>query len=267
MFACCTPIALLFAPARVTRLAIDGDRRPSMEQQATIAERSTLAAPGRTVLLVEDERSIGRLVQAYLARDGFRVRWVASGEQALAELAAGEVTIVVLDIALPGVDGFEVCRRIRAHSEVPVVMLTARDEEEDRIAGLEAGADDYVPKPFSPRELAARLKAILRRTDPVVRGDRTLELAGVKLSRGARTVFVDGSEVAFTAKEFELLDCLFEHQGLVLTREQLLDRVWGGTFPGGTRTVDVHVAQVRRKLARPGLIQTVRGVGYKAVAP
>lgn len=220
---------------------------------------------GRTVLLVEDERSIGRLVHAYLERDGFRVVWVTSGEAALAELARHPVRLVVLDIALPGIDGFEVCRRVREDSAVPILMLTARDEEADRVAGLEAGADDYVPKPFSPRELVARIKAILRRTEGVPR-ERVLELAGVVLRRGAHEVEVDGAAVELTAKEFELLDCLLENRGLVLTREQLLDRIWGGAFPGGTRTVDVHVAQLRRKLGRPALIRTVRGVGYKAVA-
>lgn len=219
----------------------------------------------RTVLLVEDEQSIGRLVQAYLERAGFGVVWVRSGEDALTEVLRHPVRLVVLDIALPGIDGFEVCRRIREDSAVPILMLTARDEEADRVTGLEVGADDYVPKPFSPRELVARIKAILRRTEARPR-ERTLELADVILRRAAHEVEVDGREVDLTSKEFELLDCLIENQGFVMTREQLLDRVWGGTFPGGTRTVDVHIAQLRRKLGRPALIRTVRGVGYKAAA-
>ena len=219
----------------------------------------------RTVLLVEDEHSIGRLVQAYLERDGYPVVWVRTGEDALVELARHAVRMVILDIALPGIDGFEVCRRIRTRSGVPILMLTARDEEADRVAGLEVGADDYVPKPFSPRELVARVKAILRRSEAVPR-ERTVELADVVLKRAAREVEVAGETVELTAKEFDLLDCLMQNRGIVLSREQLLDRIWGGTFPGGTRTVDVHVAQLRRKLGRPDLIRTVRGAGYKAVA-
>jgi DNA-binding response OmpR family regulator len=219
----------------------------------------------RTVLLVEDEHSIGRLVQAYLERDGYPVVWVRTGEDALVELARHAVRMVILDIALPGIDGFEVCRRIRTRSAVPILMLTARDEEADRVAGLEVGADDYVPKPFSPRELVARVKAILRRSEAVPR-ERTVELADVVLKSAAREVEVAGETVELTAKEFDLLDCLMQNKGIVLSREQLLDRIWGGTFPGGTRTVDVHVAQLRRKLGRPELIRTVRGAGYKAVA-
>jgi DNA-binding response OmpR family regulator len=219
----------------------------------------------RTVLLVEDEQSIGRLVKAYLERDGYPVVWVRTGEDALAELGRHATRLVILDIGLPGIDGFEVCRRIRSDSAVPILMLTARDEEPDRVAGLEVGADDYVPKPFSPRELVARVKAILRRSEATPR-ERTIELADVVLRRAAREVEVGGEQVELTSKEFDLLDCLMQNSGIVLSREQLLDRIWGGTFPGGTRTVDVHVAQLRRKLGRPELIRTVRGAGYKAVA-
>jgi len=220
----------------------------------------------RSVLLVEDEHSIGRLVRTYLERAGFEVVWVESGEEALAELARRQASIVVLDIALPGIDGFDVCRRIRSVSSVPVLMLTARDEEADRVGGLEAGADDYVTKPFSPRELVARVNAILRRTERGAHG-RTLRLSDVVLREAAREVEVGGHAVALTTREFDLLDCLMENEGVVLSREQLLDRIWGGVFPGGTRTVDVHVAQLRRKLGRPELIRTVRGAGYKAIPP
>lgn len=218
----------------------------------------------RTVLLVEDEVSIGRLVEAYLERDGYRVVWVRSGEEALAELARHPVRLMVLDLALPGIDGFEVCRRVRAHSAVPILMLTARDDEADRVAGLEVGADDYVSKPFSPRELVARVKAILRRVETLP-SEGPVEAGDVVLRPAAREVEVGGEPVELTAKEFELLDCLLRNRGVVLSREQLLDRIWGGTFPGGTRTVDVHVGQLRRKLGRPELIRTVRGAGYKAV--
>jgi two-component system, OmpR family, response regulator len=221
---------------------------------------------GPTVLLVEDEGSIGQLLRAYLERDGYRVVWVRSGEEALAELDRHGIRMVVLDIGLPGMDGFEVCRRIRARSAVPIVMLTARDEEPDRVAGLELGADDYVPKPFSPRELAARIKAILRRSEGTGEAD-VLMLGDVEVRRHAREATVGGQGVELTGKEFDLLTFLLEHPGIVFTREQLLDRVWGMTYAGGTRTVDVHVAQLRRKLGRPELVRTVRGSGYKSVRP
>jgi len=214
---------------------------------------------------VEDEQSIGSLVRTYLARDGCDVVWVRSGEDALAELPRHPVRLVVLDIGLPGMDGFEVCRKVRARSSVPIIMLTARDEEVDRVAGLEVGADDYVSKPFSPRELMARVKAVLRRGEPGGRAD-VLTLGPVTVSRPAREVRVDGREVELTAKEFDLLCHLVENAGVVVSREALLDRVWGMAYPGETRTVDVHVGQLRRKLGRPDLIRTVRGAGYKAVA-
>ena len=220
---------------------------------------------GPTVLLVEDDQSIGRLVRSYLERTGYRVVWVRSGEEAMIELGRHGVRIVVLDIGLPGMDGFDVCRKVRARSSVPILMLTARDEEPDRVAGLEVGADDYLTKPFSPRELAARIKAVLRRTDGGGQED-VLTLGDVVLQRGAREVTVAGEPVALTVKEFDLLAWLMEHTGIVFSRDQLLDRVWGLSYLGGTRTVDVHVAQVRRKLRRPDLIRTVRGAGYKAVA-
>jgi DNA-binding response OmpR family regulator len=222
--------------------------------------------PGGTVLLVEDEDSIGTLVRTYLARDGFRTVWVRSGEEALAELVRHPVRLVVLDIGLPGIDGFEVCREIRMRSTVPIVMLTARDEEPDRVAGLELGADDYVPKPFSPRELVARIKAILRRAEPRAQ-ELSLRLGDVTVDLEGREVQVDGRPVELTAKEFDLLAYFLECPGIVLSRDRLLDRVWGMSYPGGTRTVDVHVGQLRRKLDRPELIRTVRGAGYKAVAP
>jgi DNA-binding response OmpR family regulator len=217
------------------------------------------------VLLVEDEPSVGELVRTYLTRDGYPVVWVRSGEDALVELDRRAVRIVVLDIGLPGKDGFDICREIRRRSKVPIVMLTARDEEPDRIVGLEVGADDYVTKPFSPRELVARIKAVLRRSEP--EDERTsLTLADVTLDRESHDVTVDGAPVELTAKEFDLLAFFLANAGLVCSRDLLLDRVWGMEYPGGTRTVDVHVAQLRRKLGRPQLIRTLRGSGYKAVA-
>jgi DNA-binding response OmpR family regulator len=168
----------------------------------------------------------------------------------------------VLDIGLPDMDGFDVCSRIRERSRVPVVMLTARDEEPDRINGLELGADDYVTKPFSPRELLARVKAVLRRSETWV-DEQELALRDVVVRRDAREATVAGVPVELTSKEFDLLACFLEHPGIVLSREKLLDIVWGMTYPGGTRTVDVHVAQLRRKLGDPETIRTVRGAGYK----
>jgi DNA-binding response OmpR family regulator len=223
----------------------------------------TGSATGGVLLLVEDDDSIGRLVKSYLEQqDGWRVVWLRSGEEAVAEVRRHPVRMVVLDIGLPGIDGFEVCRALRAHSKVPIVMLTARDEEPDRVAGLELGADDYVSKPFSPRELAARIKAILRRVENRS-ADEVLTLGEIELRRDARDVTVGGEPIELTSKEFDLLACFLEHPGIVLSRERLLDLVWGMTYPGGTRTVDVHVAQLRRKLGIPESIRTVRGSGYK----
>jgi DNA-binding response OmpR family regulator len=230
---------------------------------------SNSAANGRhsgTVLLVEDEHSIGSMTRGYLERSGWRVVWVRSGEEALAELGRHQIRIVILDIRLPGIDGFDVARLVRSRSDVPILMLTARDEEPDRVAGLELGADDYLTKPFSPRELVARMKAVLRRTDGR-RADDVLTLEDVVLDRNAREVSVEGRAVELTTKEFDLLATLIENPGVVVSRDQLLDRVWGMTYPGGTRTVDVHVAQLRRKLGKPELIRTVRGAGYKTVRP
>ena len=216
-----------------------------------------------TALVVEDEDSIATLVRSYLERDGFTIVRARSGEEALKELERNPVRVVVLDIGLPDIDGFDVCSRIREHSRVPVVMLTARDEEPDRITGLELGADDYVTKPFSPRELLARVKAVLRRTEAWL-DEPELSLADVVVRRDAREATVAGVPVELTTKEFDLLTILLGNPDRVLSRELLLDRVWGLAFPGGTRTVDMHVASLRRKLGRPELIRTVRGAGYKA---
>jgi DNA-binding response OmpR family regulator len=220
------------------------------------------------VLVVEDELSIAELVRAYLERDGYSVTWARSGEQALVEIDRHPVRLVVLDIGLPGIDGFEVCRRLRSRTGVPIVILSARDDEVDRVAGLEAGADDYVVKPFSPRELVARVKAVLRRAEGGMGdgGAQVFEAAGVRLDHDAREVTVDGGRIDVTAREFDLLAALLANPGRVLARDRLLDLAWGMDFAAGTRTVDVHVAQLRRKLGRPELIETVRGSGYKLVA-
>jgi two-component system alkaline phosphatase synthesis response regulator PhoP len=221
--------------------------------------------PG-SVLLVEDEENLASLVEAYLAREGYPVRRVGSGREALELVDREPLRLVVLDLNLPDMDGLEVCRRIRARSGVPIVMLTARDEEADRLAGLGAGADDYIGKPFSPQELVARMKAVLRRAEPQS-DEQLLSLGDVVLQRRAREVAVAGVPVALRPKEFDLLAYLIQNRGVVLSRDLLLENVWGYDYAGGTRTVDVHVAQLRRKLRRPSLILTVRGSGYKASAP
>ena len=230
---------------------------------------TTAAAPTASarpvILLVEDEYSIGQLVRSYLERAGYRVVWVTSGEVALSERSRHPVKLVILDVGLPGMDGFEVCRRIRAQTTTPIVMLTARDEEPDRVIGLELGADDYVTKPFSLRELSARVRAVLRRVESPTEEAEVLTLGDVVLVRESLEVTVAGGQVELTAKEFRLLAFLGDHAGKVVSRETLLDRVWGMAYAGGTRTVDVHVAQLRRKLGRPELIRTVRGAGYKVV--
>jgi DNA-binding response OmpR family regulator len=219
-----------------------------------------------SVLLVEDEENLASLVRAYLEQEGYRVIPAVTGAEALRAIEAEPVRIVVLDLNLPDMDGLDVCRQIRARSSVPVVMLTARDEEKDRLAGLEMGADDYIGKPFSPRELVARMRAVLRRTEPHSE-EELLVLGDVVLRRSAREVSVAGEPVELRPKEFDLLAYLMQNRGAVLSRDSLLEQVWGYDYAGGTRTVDVHVAQLRRKLGRPDLIRTMRGSGYKAVLP
>ena len=216
------------------------------------------------ILIVEDEPGIADTLQYALRTDGFEPAWCATGEEALARIAAEPPALVILDVGLPDASGFEIFKRIRATSEVPVVFLTARSDEIDRVVGLELGADDYVAKPFSPRELSARIKAILRRSERRTE-DEVLAAREIILRRDSHEVTVAGALVELTSKEFDLLGCFLEHPGIVLSRERLLDLVWGMTYPGGTRTVDVHVAQLRRKLGDPEGIRTVRGAGYKLV--
>jgi DNA-binding response OmpR family regulator len=219
-------------------------------------------------LVVEDETSIASFVSLYLKNAGYRVQTVGTGQDALDLLGHERPDLVVLDLMLPDVDGIEVCRRIRRSSDLPILMLTARDEDVDKIIGLEVGADDYLTKPFNPRELVARVKSILRRAVPERREpqERQLKHGALEIDAGRREVHVDGKEVQLAPKEFDLLWELLDHRGLVLTRDQLLERVWGYTFAGDTRTVDVHVRQLRRKLGEASPIVTVWGVGYK-VAP
>jgi DNA-binding response OmpR family regulator len=222
----------------------------------------------QSVLVVEDESSIASFVALYLKNAGYAVRTAANGNEALAQFQASPPALIVLDLMLPDIDGIEVCRRIRKSSDVPILMLTARDEDVDKIIGLEVGADDYLTKPFNPRELVARVKSILRRASPERRQIESKQLRhGLLLvDAGRREVRVGEEEIQLAPKEFDLLWELLDHRGLVLTRDQLLERVWGYTFAGDTRTVDVHVRQLRRKLGDASPIVTVWGVGYK-VAP
>ncbi len=216
-----------------------------------------------TVLLIEDEAEIADLVRLYLEREGFRLVHAPSGEDGLERLRERPPRVVLLDLGLPGMDGTEVCKKIRAGSDVPVIMLTARDSEVDKVVGLEIGADDYVTKPFSPRELVARVKAVLRRSEERSGASRTIEVEGFTVDSGRREVLTPGGvTVRPTAREFDLLWYLAEHRGLVLSRAQILEAVWGYDYFGETRTVDVHVRQLRKKI--DGVpIETVWGVGYR----
>jgi DNA-binding response OmpR family regulator len=220
------------------------------------------------ILVVDDEPIVTEVVQRYLVREGFRATVVRDGPSALAAAESESPDLIVLDLMLPGLDGLEVCRRIRAGSRVPIIMLTAKDEESDKILGLGLGADDYVAKPFSPRELVARIQAVLRRaaTTPPAPGDQ-LRYGGLKISPGGRVVEVGGRNADLTAKEFDLLYFLARHAGQVFSREQLLDQVWDYHFAGDASTVTVHVRRLREKIepdpVRPRYVKTVWGVGYK----
>jgi DNA-binding response OmpR family regulator len=217
-----------------------------------------------TIVVVEDDPNIADLVDLYLRRDGFRVIQAATGEAGLAAVEREQPRLVLLDVGLPGdMDGFEVCRRLQSKGRVPVLMLTARDSEMDRVVGLELGADDYVTKPFSPRELVARVRAILRRTEGLPAGKDVAQIGGVEVDRPRRECRVSGGVVQLTAKEFDLLSYLADSAGLVLTRRQLLDGVWGPGWYGDERTVDVHVRQLRKKLGEALPLTTVWGVGYR----
>ncbi|MFQ5558101.1 MAG: response regulator transcription factor [Acidimicrobiales bacterium] len=227
-----------------------------------------MSAEESVVVVVEDDPNIADLVDLYLRRDGFRPYLADTGQRALEVIAERRPKLILLDVGLPGdIDGLEVCRRVRTDSTVPIVFLTARDDEIDRIVGLELGADDYVTKPFSPRELVARVKAILRRTEAEPRADDRpprMELGQhIVVDCARREVTVRGDTVALAAREFDLLRHLAEHPGLALSRRQLLDGVWGPDWVGDDRTVDVHVRQLRKKLGDDLSLTTVWGVGYR----
>lgn len=219
---------------------------------------------GATILIVEDEESIASFVSMYLQEEGYKVISAANGEDGLARAGDGAPELVILDIMLPDIDGFEVCRRLRQDSDIPIIMLTARDTSTDKVVGLELGADDYITKPFDPRELVARVKSVLRRVTAAGEPEPELLSAGeLALDTARHEVKAGEEEFKLTAKEFELLQYLMLNKGLALSRQQLLEHVWGYEFYGDTRTVDVHINQLRKKLGDAVAIETVWGVGYK----
>lgn len=222
-----------------------------------------MSGPTKSVLLVEDDDAIADMLRDFFERDGYRFLHALTGEEAVERLRIRPVSAVLLDLNLPGVDGVETCRRIREFAKTPVIMLTARDTEVDKVLGLEMGADDYVTKPFSPRELMARVKAVLRRSEEAPSRPRLLEIGGFEIDGGKRTVKTPaGESVEPTAKEFDLLWFLAENAGLAMSRSQILQGVWGYDYFGETRTVDVHIRQLRKKME--GIpIETVWGVGYR----
>lgn len=222
------------------------------------------------ILLVEDEAAYRDPLAFKLGRDGFDVVAVATGPEALTALTE-ETDLVLLDLMLPGMSGIEVCRAIRARSRVPIIMVTAKDGEIDKVVGLEIGADDYVTKPYSYRELVARMNAVLRRTAPAEQEETVLRVGPLTMDVDRHEVLLRGEPLALPLREFELLEFLLSNAGRVLTRGQIIDRVWGPGYVGDTKTLDVHVKRLRARIeddpGHPGLIETVRGLGYKMVEP
>jgi two-component system, OmpR family, response regulator RegX3 len=212
------------------------------------------------VLIVEDEDAIAAPLAEGLGREGFEVTRAATGAEAL---TAPEPDIVLLDLRLPDMDGLDVCRRLRERSQVPIIIVTARGEEADRVVGLELGADDYVVKPYGLRELIARIRAVTRRSEEPEHAPATLRVGGLEIDGRARRAFVDGVEIELTPKEFELLAALARDPGAAVSRRRLLEDVWETSWAGSSKTIDVHVAGLRRKLGDPGWIETVRGVGFR----
>lgn len=219
-----------------------------------------------TILIVDDEQNIIELARLYLEQEGFRVESANTGRAALDKVKAADPALIVLDLMLPEIDGWEVCRRVRSNSDVPIIMLTARDEDVDKIVGLEIGADDYMTKPFNPRELVARVKAILRRSERAAMPGKAIHIGDLSIDPARREVLVAGQPIDVRTKEFDCLMTLAENKGIVLSREKLLELAWGYDFAGQTRTVDVHVAHLRKKISHStAQIETVTGVGYKLV--
>ncbi len=220
------------------------------------------------ILVVDDEQNIRDLARLYLEKEGYQVETAVDGAEAIEKFKKIDPTLIVLDLMLPEIDGWEVCRRVRVDSNVPILMLTARDEDIDKIVGLEMGADDYLTKPFNPRELVARVRAVLRRVKPANQVDEksTRQLGKLKVDPVSREVTVDGNRVNLRTKEFDLIMTLMDHVNIVLSRDQLLDLVWGYEFYGQTRTVDVHIAHLRDKITDSQVsIETIWGMGYKLV--
>jgi DNA-binding response OmpR family regulator len=219
-----------------------------------------------TILVVDDEANIIELAKMYLQNEGYVVESARDGREALTKIKSLQPALVVLDLMLPEVDGWDVCRQVRADSDVPIIMLTARSDDVDKIVGLELGADDYLTKPFNPRELVARVKAVLRRYEKSAAPTKPIHLGQVTIDPQRREVSMGGQQADLRTKEFDLLWALAEHQGIVLSRDQLLDLVWGYDYYGETRTVDVHIAHLRDKLEGSDVsIETVWGIGYKLV--
>jgi DNA-binding response OmpR family regulator len=239
--------------------------------EMVLVSREADVVPRRRVLVVEDEAAMREVVAQYLALDGFAVAQAADGPEALRLAAAQPPDLVVLDLMLPGLDGIEVCRQLRAHSAVPIIMLTARSEEADKLSGFGVGADDYMTKPFSPRELVVRVRAILRRLEatqvPAMVLDDSLHVGSLVIQTQLRTVLRDGAPLELTSKEFDLLHFLASHPNQVFTRQQLLDRLWDIGYFGDAATVTVHIRRLREKVemdpGRPRHVKTVWGVGYK----
>ncbi|MDY6794534.1 MAG: response regulator transcription factor [Actinomycetota bacterium] len=222
---------------------------------------------GELILVVDDEANIVELARLYLERENFRVEEASSGEEALNRFEELNPALIILDIMIPAPDGWEVCRRIRYRSQVPIIMLTAREDEVDKVVGLELGADDYLTKPFSPRELVARVKAVLRRTRPVSESNEVLHVEDLIIDASRRRLIQGDKEIELTPREFDLLYTLALNRGIVMSRDRLLERVWGYDYYGDTRTVDVHIRHMREKLgddsSDPRYVETVWGVGYK----
>ncbi len=217
-----------------------------------------------TILVVDDEPNIVELAKLYLEQEGYRVERVGNGSDALLKLNSAKPSLIVLDLMLPDIDGFEVCRQIRKKSDVPILMLTARKEDVDKIVGLELGADDYLTKPFNPRELVARVKAILRRYQSGLRPGQAIEVGNLRIDPARHEATVDGQPLRLRTKEFDLLATLAQNLGVVLTRDRLLEMVWETDYYGETRTVDIHINHLRDKLSGANAsIETVRGIGYK----
>ncbi|OGN93849.1 MAG: DNA-binding response regulator [Chloroflexi bacterium RBG_13_50_10] len=219
-----------------------------------------------TILVVDDEPNILELAKLYLEQEGYRVEVVGNGNDALLKLNSVKPSLIILDLMLPDIDGFEVCRQIRKKSDIPILMLTARREDVDKIVGLELGADDYLTKPFNPRELVARVKAVLRRYKSGLKPGQTIEVGNLHIDLARREATIDSQQLRLRTKEFDLLATLAQNLGVVLTRERLLEMVWETDYYGETRTIDIHINHLRDKLSEANAsIETVRGIGYKMI--